>query len=85
MALPLALASRYELVGQGSPSGAPTGPPSASRCDPNYSGACRDPNASEYDCAGGGGDGPKYVQGPIRVVGTDQHGLDGNGDGIACS
>ena len=55
-----------------------------SNCDPNYSGACLDPNAPDYDCAGGGGDGPKYVQGPIRVVGTDHYGLDGNGDGVAC-
>ncbi len=39
-----------------------------SNCDPNYSGACLDPNASDYDCAGGGGDGPKYVQGPIHVT-----------------
>ena len=29
-------------------------------CDPNYSG-CLDPNASDYDCAGGSGDGPKYT------------------------
>jgi hypothetical protein len=29
-----------------------------SECDPNYEGACLDPNASDYDCAGGSGDGP---------------------------
>jgi hypothetical protein len=34
---------------------------------------------------GGGGDEPKYVQGPIHVVGTDQFRLDGNSDGVACS
>ena len=29
----------------------------ASRCDPDYSG-CLDPNASDYDCEGGSGNGP---------------------------
>ena len=52
--------------------------------DPNYVGACLDPNAFDYDCAGGTGDGPLYVQGPIYVVGNDHFHLDGNGDGIAC-
>jgi hypothetical protein len=54
------------------------------RCDPNYKGACLDPNASDYDCAGGSGDGPKYVQGPVTVVGDDHYGLDRDGDGVAC-
>jgi hypothetical protein len=58
-------------------------PPPAGNCDPNYEGACLDPNVSDYDCAGGGGDGPKYV-GRVRVVGTDHYGLDTDGDGIAC-
>ena len=53
-------------------------------CHPSYKGACLDPNASDYDCAGGGGNGPKYVTGPVRVVGPDVFHLDGNGDGIAC-
>jgi len=53
-------------------------------CDPNYKGACLDPNVSDYDCAGGTGDGPKYVEGPVTVVGTDVYGLDRDGDGIAC-
>jgi len=53
------------------------------RCDPNYSGACV-PIASDVDCAGGSGDGPAYVQGPVRVVGTDIYGLDADGDGIGC-
>jgi hypothetical protein len=53
------------------------------QCDPNYSGACV-PIASDVDCAGGSGNGPAYVQGPVRVVGTDIYGLDANGDGIGC-
>jgi hypothetical protein len=52
-------------------------------CDPNYSGACV-PIASDVDCAGGSGNGPAYVQGPVRVVGTDIYGLDADGDGIGC-
>lgn len=56
----------------------------ASNCDPNYSGACLNPNASDYDCAGGSGNGPLYVDGPIRVVGTDHYDLDADGDGVAC-
>lgn len=55
----------------------------ASECDPNYSGACLDPNASDYDCAGGSGDGPEYT-GPVTVVGEDHYGLDADGDGYAC-
>ena len=52
-------------------------------CDPNYEGACV-PIASDVDCAGGFGNGPEYVQGPVRVVGTDIYGLDRDGDGIGC-
>jgi hypothetical protein len=58
--------------------------PTKSSCDPNYSGACLNPNASDYDCAGGSGNGPLYVQGPITVVGTDHYGLDADGDGVGC-
>lgn len=52
-------------------------------CDSNYTGACV-PIASDVDCAGGSGDGPAYVQGPVQVVGSDIYGLDRDGDGIAC-
>jgi hypothetical protein len=54
-----------------------------SSCDPNYSGACLDPSASDYDCEGGSGDGPYYT-GTVTVVGADPHGLDSDGDGIGC-
>jgi hypothetical protein len=59
------------------------GTKSTAQCDPNYSGACV-PIASDVDCAGGGGNGPAYVQGPVRVVGRDIYDLDSNGDGIGC-
>lgn len=55
---------------------------SSQNCDPNYSGCV--PIASDVDCAGGPGNGPAYVTGPIKVIGTDIYKLDGDGDGIAC-
>jgi uncharacterized protein YabE (DUF348 family) len=55
----------------------------AARCDPNYAGACV-PIASDVDCAGGSGNGPAYVQGPVRVVGSDIYRLDSDGNGIGC-
>ena len=57
---------------------------STRRCDPNYRGACLKANVSDYDCAGGSGNGPYYVRGPIRVVGRDHYRLDADHDGIAC-
>jgi hypothetical protein len=54
-----------------------------SRCDPNYAGACLDPDSYDYDCEGGSGDGPDYT-GPVEVVGDDPYGLDRDGDGHAC-
>jgi hypothetical protein len=70
------------------PAPSPTPPPKTSTsaspsCDPNYSGGCV-PIASDVDCAGGSGDGPAYVKGPVYVVGTDKYRLDGNHDGVAC-
>jgi hypothetical protein len=52
-------------------------------CDPSYEGACLDPNALDYDCEGGSGDGPRYT-GTVTVVGDDHYGLDRDGDGTAC-
>jgi len=55
----------------------------ANECNPNYSGACLNPYASDYDCSGGSGDGPEYT-GTVTVVGEDQYGLDADGDGTGC-
>lgn len=55
----------------------------ADDCDPNYALACV-PIASDVDCAGGSGDGPAYVQGPVEVIGRDIYRLDRDGDGMAC-
>jgi hypothetical protein len=54
----------------------------AEGCNRNYSG-CLDPFASDYDCAGGSGDGPLYT-GTVEVIGYDEYGLDDDGDGIGC-
>ncbi len=55
---------------------------SAQDCHPSYDPCV--PVASDADCASGSGNGPVYVQGPIRVIGPDVYQLDRDGDGIAC-
>lgn len=55
----------------------------AQNCDPNYGGACV-PIDSDVDCAGGSGNGPSYVEGPVTVIGSDIYGLDRDGDGVGC-
>jgi hypothetical protein len=55
----------------------------AQDCDANYGGVCV-PVASDVDCAGGSGNGPAYVAGPVYIVGDDAYGLDRDGDGVAC-
>ncbi|WP_210405405.1 excalibur calcium-binding domain-containing protein [Rhodophyticola sp. CCM32] len=59
-------------------------PAGAQSCHPSYQGACLPVNGPDVDCAGGSGNGPIYVRGPIRVVGSDPYRLDRDGDGIAC-
>lgn len=41
---------------------------------------------SDYDCYGGGGNGPAYTEPGVtyRVTGSDPYDLDGNGDGYGC-
>ena len=60
----------------------PPPPPPTQHCDPNYSPCV--PIASDVDCAGGSGNGPAYVEGPVRVIGNDIYDLDSDGDGIGC-
>jgi hypothetical protein len=80
---PVAPAAPKSTAPAPKPAPSPTTPGSgAGRCDPNYS-ACV-PIASDVDCAGGKGNGPAYVQGPVRVIGTDIYGLDADHDGIGC-
>lgn len=58
-------------------------PQPRSSCDPNYAGACV-PVASDVDCAGGSGNGPAYVSGPVTVIGSDIYDLDRDGNGTGC-
>ncbi len=58
-------------------------PVTAKSCDKNYAWACV-PVASDVDCAGGSGNGPKYVRGPVKVVGRDPYRLDRDNNGYGC-
>lgn len=51
-------------------------------CTPGYS-PCLPP-AFDYDCAGGSGNGPEYVDEPVHVAGLDPYDLDRDRDGIGC-
>ena len=42
------------------------------------------PPGPDVDCAGGSGDGPRYVQGPVQVSGSDPYDLDRDHDGFGC-
>jgi hypothetical protein len=47
------------------------GAPAASpirNCDPAYPDVCLHQGIGDYDCAGGSGNGPNYVEGPLRVL-----------------
>lgn len=58
-------------------------PPPTPSCHPSYTGACLNRYASDYDCAGGSGNGPYYT-GRVIVVGPDVFDLDRDGDGVGC-
>jgi len=56
--------------------------PPVAMCDPSYAGACipsPPPNLSCDDLRDLG------ISGEVRIVGSDPHGLDSDGDGIACN
>ncbi|MFD1338750.1 G5 domain-containing protein [Microbacterium lemovicicum] len=81
----VAVAPVAEVVSVGvyDPPPPPAPPAPTAECDPNYADACV-PIASDVDCAGGSGNGPAYLDGVARVVGSDIYGLDRDGDGLAC-
>lgn len=54
---------------------APEPEPSSDSCDPGYSG-CVPAYPPDVNCPG--------VDGPVQVTGSDPHGLDRDGDGVAC-
>jgi hypothetical protein len=53
-------------------------------CDPAYPDVCLHDGIGDYDCAGGSGNGPNYVPGPLRVLPPDPFGLDRDHDGTGC-
>ena len=62
----------------------PPPPPPQANCDPSYPSVCIPVGSADYDCAGGSGNGPNYIAGPITVLPPDPHGLDSDGDGVGC-
>jgi micrococcal nuclease len=64
------------------PAPAPTPSPTPPTDCQGYS-PCLPPGA-DVDCAGGSGDGPRYVNGPVYVNGSDPYGLDTDGDRLGC-
>jgi endonuclease YncB( thermonuclease family) len=57
----------------------PLVPPSGG-CDANYAGACVPPYPPDLDCD----DLRRLGLAPVRVVGSDPHRFDGDGDGLGC-
>jgi len=54
-------------------------------CHASYPTICLDPAVSDYDCAGGSGNGPGYVyETNFTVLAPDPYGLDSDHDGIGC-
>ncbi len=79
-ACPSTVLDPYRAVDTGI-SGPPTkNPPPNGKCDPNYTGGCVPPYPPDLDCA----DLRAMGLAPIRSIGSDPHGLDGDGDGIGC-
>jgi len=58
-------------------------PPSPPTVDCQGYSPCLPPGPDVY-CAGGYGDGPRYVDGPVSVNRSDPYGLDSDGDGVRC-
>jgi micrococcal nuclease len=55
-------------------------PPPSGKCDPNYAGGCVPPYPPDLDCA----DIRALGIAPVRVIGSDPHRLDGDGNGLGC-
>jgi hypothetical protein len=55
-------------------------------CTPGYSPCLVDHGGADYDCYGGGGDGPYYTKAGVvyKVTGSDPYNLDTDGDGLGC-
>src|SRR5512132_3197197 len=55
-------------------------------CTPGYSPCLVYHGGADYDCYGGGGNGPYYTKPGVTysVTGSDPYGLDGNNNGLGC-
>jgi hypothetical protein len=55
-------------------------------CTPGYSPCLVNHDGQDYDCYGGGGNGPYFTSPGVTytVTGSDPYDLDGNHDGKAC-
>jgi hypothetical protein len=60
----------------------PTAPPK--NCDPAYPDQCLQDGIGDWDCAGGSGNGPNYVEGSLTVRPPDPFDLDRDHDGVGC-
>jgi endonuclease YncB( thermonuclease family) len=79
-ACPGAVLDPYRAIDTGI-SGPPTKePPPNGKCDPNYTGACVPPYPPDLDCA----DLRALGLAPVRSIGSDPHGFDGDDDRIGC-
>jgi hypothetical protein len=84
--LPAAAPANPPATAASNPPGSSSGPSAAGsggNCVAGYS-PCIAPGP-DVDCQGGGGDGPRFIPGPVRVTGSDPYALDGNGDGLGCT
>ena len=77
-----AAASRAAAASAAASSSAAAAQPPAANCTPGYDPCI--PPGPDVDCAGGSGNGPRYVDGPVSVTGSDPYGLDADHDGIGC-
>ena len=79
-ACPATVLDPARAVATGRSGPAATTPPATGKCDPNYTGGCVPPAPPDLDCA----DIRALGIAPVRVVGSDPHRLDGDGDGFGC-
>jgi hypothetical protein len=72
--------------GSGSGSGGSSGGGGSGNCTPGYSPCLVDHGGQDYDCSGGGGNGPYFTAPGVTytVTGSDPYDLDANHDGRAC-
>jgi hypothetical protein len=65
-------------------------PEPAPICESSYTNVCIPIGfgSADYDCAGGSGNGPNYIAGPVyvshNVLNPDPYDLDRDGDGVGC-